>query len=195
MVKEDLIREFAKVYPSLEFNAIGKIASIGELQTISKKEKFIHQDKIDRRIAFVLKGLFRGYINHNGELTTLWFSAEYDMLASYNGILLKEASKVTYEALESSIIFVFEYDDLKTLALEDTTIAFTIIEMLEKLLIESYHRNERFVFMDAEERYQNLMQRKTAIIQRVPQKLLASYIGITPVSLSRLRARLNKKRP
>jgi CRP-like cAMP-binding protein len=195
MVKEELIREFAKVYPNLSIGTIEKIATIGELQTIPKKGKFINQNKIDRRIAFVLKGLFRGFMNHHDEETTLWFSAEYDMLASYNGILLKEPSKITYEALDESIIFVFEYDDLKKLAGSDISIAFTIIEILEKLLIESFKRNERFIFMDAESRYNELIQRKANIVQRVPQKLIASYIGITPVSLSRLRAHSNKKRP
>ncbi len=188
-----LIQQFAKSYPQIGINSINKIVELGEIEFINKKEKFIQQGHLDRRIAFVISGLFRGYINHDGEETTLWFSAEHDIIASYHGLLLNEASKMEYQALEDASLFVLSYDDLKILATKDSEIALTLIEMLENLLIESLQRNERFILLDAETRYLNLVKNKPNILQRVPQKLLASYIGITPVSLSRLRARLNKK--
>jgi CRP-like cAMP-binding protein len=194
MDKQLLLERFAKTYPGLNNAELEKIAEIGSVHQIQRKEKFIFENKIDRRIAFVLEGLFRGYLIQKAEEITIWFSGEYELIASYNGILLNESSKITYQALEDSTIFVFEYDDLKQLAKDNIQIAFSIITMLEKFLIESLQRNERFILMDAETRYNNLVQNKPNIVQRVPQKLLASYIGITPVSLSRLRARLNKKR-
>ena len=193
MDKQFLIQQFAKSYPNLSVEAIEKIAALGEINTIKRKDKFIHEGQFDRRIAFVINGLFRGFINHDGEDTTLWFSAEYDIIASYHGLLLNEASKMAYQALEDATVFVITYDELKNLAKSDAQIALSLIEMLEQILIESLQRNERFILLDAETRYLNLVKNKPNIVQRVPQKLLASYIGITPVSLSRLRARLNKK--
>lgn len=193
MDTEKLVEQFSKIYPNLSGSAILKIVALGSLKTIPKKSRFIEEGKLDQRIAFVIEGIFRGFINQDGEEITLWFSTENDLIASYNGPLLNAPSKITYQALEESTIFIFEYSKLKELARQDLEIAFYIIEMQEKILIESLHRNERFMLMDAEERYQNLINNKPDIVQRVSQKLLASYIGITPVSLSRLRARLNKK--
>ncbi len=192
--EEKLIYEkFTKTYPFLGSDAIEKIAQLGKIVSIAKKDHFIKVGITDKRLAFVTEGLFRGYVNNEGEETTLWFSTELDILASYSGILLNEGSKITYQALEDSTLFVINYGDLKSLAKTDHSIAFIIIEMLEQILGEAYQRNERFILMDAETRYLDLIERKPGIISSVPQKLLASYIGVTPVSLSRLRARLQKK--
>ncbi|MEZ5022374.1 MAG: Crp/Fnr family transcriptional regulator [Chitinophagales bacterium] len=189
-----LIAKFTKAYSALSSSAIEQIAQIGHLETIPKKDHFISFGQLDKRLAFVIDGLFRGYILNDGEETTLWFSDEFDIIASYNGILFNETSKITYQALESSTLFVIHYDDLKNLAKNNQEVALTIIQILEQVLGEAFQRNERFILMDAETRYLNLLEKKPKVISRVPQKLLASYIGITPVSLSRLRSRLNKKR-
>ena len=189
-----LIQKFTKAFSTVSPEVIEQIAQIGHLEYVQKKDHFITFGQTDKRLAFVIEGLFRGYINNAGEETTLWFSDEMDLLASYNGILFNESSKITYQALEPARLFVLRYDNLKKLAKNNQAIALVIIQMLEKILGEAFQRNERFILMDAEQRYLNLLEKKPNVMARVPQKLLASYIGITPVSLSRLRARLNKKR-
>lgn len=190
-----LFQKFEDAYSFLSASTIEKIASIGDLTSLKKKAHFIDNSKTDKRIAFVVQGLFRGYIiNEDGEEITLWFSNELDILASYNGILNNEKSKVTFEALEDAQLFVFDYDSLKQLASKEQEVAAALIKMLEELLREAFYRNERFILMDATQRYQDLLERKPNIIRKIPQKLLASYIGITPVSLSRLRAQLKAKK-
>ncbi len=192
MDEQTLIDQFKKAYPKISYSALHKIAEGGKIITILKKQFFIRQNSIDKRLAFVISSLFRGFTNYDGEEKSLWFSNEYDIVASYKGILLNQPAQVTCQALEDSTLFVIPYEQLKELAKNDNEIANTIITMLEQLMVESFQRTERFTLLDAETRYLNLLDNKPEIIKRVSQKLLATYIGITPVSLSRLRSRLNQ---
>ena len=193
MEEDQLLEQFHHAYPYFSKDTIEKLAGNGELIDIPKKAVFIRYGKIDKNIGFVVKGLFKGTILDNEDEQTLWFSNEYDILASYMSILEGQTSKLTYTALEDSTVFTMNYDTIRSLAETDLELSSSLIIMLEKLLLESFRRLEKYVLYSPEDRYLKILNEKPEIINRIPQKLLASYIGITPVSLSRLRARLSKK--
>jgi len=193
MEADQLILNFHRAYPYFDQATILKIADHGNLVEVAKNECLIRYGQVDKHIGFVVQGLFKGTILENDEEQTLWFSNEYDILASYMSIFRDEPSKLTYTALEKSKVVLLQYETIKDLAAGDLAVASGMITMLENLLLESFHRLEKYILYSPEDRYLKLLREKPDILNRVPQKLLASYIGITPVSLSRLRARLSRK--
>ncbi len=194
MELSNVIQEFKKAYPNLSLETIEEIADQGTLVEVKKKDFLISRGDNQKKLGFVLKGLFRGMILKEDGEVTLWFSSEYDIIASYTNILMGQPAKITYQALEDAVVFVTSYDVIQKLSARNVSIALSINKMLEQLLLESFLRMEKFVLHNPEERYLQLLESKPEIINRVSQKLLASYIGITPVSLSRLRARLHSKK-
>ena len=192
MNESRILQEFSDAYPYFDKASIEKIIPIGQMTEFKKGSSFIPYGKTDKRIGFVTDGLFRGVVFENDEEQTLWFSSELDILASYISILKGAPSNLTYEALEDSRVFVIDYEEFRKLAETDQHLSMSLLRMMEKLLLESYERLEKFIFYSPEDRYQRILKDKPEILNRVSQKLLASYIGITPVSLSRLRARIKR---
>jgi CRP-like cAMP-binding protein len=111
-------------------------------------------------------------------------------MAAYSCILSNKASNVSYQALEDSQLIIFDYDLLKKFSLSDIEVAQSIIVIMEELLRQTIERIAEFAILNPEQRYMELLQNNPAYIQRAPQQDLASYIGITPVSFSRLKSRV-----
>jgi len=193
MDEAQLLNEFSSAYPYFDEVTVRKIAPHGKVVDVNKGDTFIRFGKTDKRIGFVIKGLFRGVAFENDDEQTLWFSSELDIIASYISILHNEPSNLNTEALEDSRVFVIDYDIIRDQARKDLELTNSLLKMMEQLLLESYRRLEKFIFYSPEDRYRRILEDKPDILNRVSQKMLASYIGITPVSLSRLRARIHKK--
>lgn len=190
MDDDRILHAFQKAYPFFEEETLLKLAGAGQTTVVPRKGHLIRRNRVDRRIGIVLEGLFKGTILHDGEEQILWFSNELDILASYRSILRDMPSELDYEALEESTVFMIDYPVIRKLSADDTRFAQALITLLEQLLMESFERLKRFLLLSARDRYIRLLDEKPEIMHRVPQKLLASYIGITPVSLSRLRKQL-----
>jgi len=192
MDEAQLLSEFSNAYPFFDEATVRKIAPHGKIVEVRKGDTFIRFGRTDKRIGFVISGLFRGVAFENDEEQTLWFSSELDIIASYISILHNEPSNLNTEALEDSRVFVIDYEVIRNQAKKDLELSNSLLKMMEQLLLESYKRLEKYIFYSPEDRYRRILEDKPEILNRVSQKLLASYIGITPVSLSRLRARMHR---
>lgn len=187
-----LTETFRRTFPFFDAAMAKILAQQAVVEEIGKGGVFIDYRRTDRRIGLVLKGIFRGVGFQNDEEQTLWFSSESDIMASYSSIWLGQPSNLRYEALEDSAVAVIGYQAIRDVIKDHPEWAEGLIELLEHLLLESYQRLEKFLFYSPEDRYRKILADKPEILNRVSQKHLASYIGITPVSLSRLRARLRQ---
>lgn len=193
MDRKAIEARFARHYDFFDCESIALLAERGELITVNAKDFFIDQGRVDRRIGFVVEGLFRGILQKDGEEQNLWFSSDLDILASYNSVLNNSPSKLSYQALSDSVVFTIDYPLVRDLARKDGNLANGMLTLMERLMLESFKRLERYILYSPQDRYLKLLDEKPDIIDRIPQKLLASYIGITPVSLSRMRSRLAGK--
>lgn len=97
------------------------------------------------------------------------------------------------EFLEPSTLLVFDYRDIEQLARDNLRIERLKNKFIQDYLVKILHRLETFLVYNPEERYEWLMREQPELLKRVQQKHLASYLGITPVSLSRLRTRRNRR--
>ncbi len=191
---DDAITLFSKSFPSIPNEVILELINEGKFIDIKKKEYFSQTGNIDERVGLVFKGIFRGYYLKEEEKISTWFSSESDIIASYMGLLSKAPSKLSYQALEDSTVFTLDYNKIREKAASNLAVMNFLLEILEKQLLESYQRIERYILRSPEERFKNLLENKPEIFNRVSQRMLASYVGVTPVSFSRIKARLTPRR-
>lgn len=164
-------------------------------KTFEKGEIIIDEaDKINN-VFYIRKGLVRSYlINEKGEEITFQLFAERQIFGNVHTILFNEPSKFTFETLENTKVY---FTDLKTFQdLSTSNSDFLKIDNAifgRQILKQAFQRIDSFVFLSPEKRYQQYLKDYPNIISRVPDKYIANVLGVTPVSLSRIRKRISKK--
>ncbi|MDB4920511.1 Crp/Fnr family transcriptional regulator [Mucilaginibacter sp.] len=156
---------------------------------IDAKTQLIKEGEIAQKLFFIKKGCLRVWFNNNGIEVTTQFFFEGEAATSLESFLNKEASLFTIEALEPCEIAILNKSDYDTLMANDPAFADWFYQTaLQKLLLHT-KRLLSFIKNKPMERYQELISQQPELFQRVPQRYTASYLGITPISLSRIRNR------
>jgi CRP-like cAMP-binding protein len=190
---DKIIKGFKKHYPELNIDTIWELFGDTKIIEVPKKQILLKTGHTDKRIIFVVKGLFRAYYDKGDSEITTWFRPEFSVFASYSSIFANNPSKLSYQAIEDSVVVILDYELLKEKAKTDFEVAKSIIVVLESILTEVILNLEDFIMLSPEERFLQTMENKHTIINRVPQNQLASILGITPESLSRIKTRLKNK--
>jgi CRP-like cAMP-binding protein len=160
---------------------------------VKKGTVLLSQGQRSQESYFVLKGCLRTYYMIDGEEKTTAFYTEMEGITP-QCVLSKEPSGYYISALEDTLITV-STPDMEAEAFEKFPRFETLCRMFsEEQLAKSQLAFDEFKTSSPEERYQRLVQNRPDLLQRVPQRQLASYLGITPQSLSRLRARIFEKK-
>jgi len=163
-------------------------------RSLKKQELFATEGKIARDIGFVLEGDMRHYYTRDGEEKTTYFYFENSFVAAYISCITGQPSLLNIEALTICRLLVFPYAILKQLFATNHVWEKFGRLLAEYLAIGLEERMVGLLMTSPEERYQSLLQsNKQKIIERIPQHYIANYLGITPVSLSRIRNRVQKK--
>lgn len=190
---EQVLKGIKNRFPEMNYDTLTELFSTAEIRHIPKRESLIRMGQYDRRIAFVIKGVFRAFYKSDDTEYTIWFREENDLFASHSSIMSGKPSTLTYQAIEDSIVMVMDYDYLKMRAANNHEIARSIIIVLEGLLLRLIESLENYIIMNPEERFMKILENKSALVNRVPQNQLASLLGITPESFSRLKMRIKNK--
>lgn len=152
---------------------------------------YIREGEKSQRLAYIINGMIRCYhINEKGIESTVLLRWENQIVASYDSILWQKPSRFTYHALEQTSLLEVNYDILQQLLANKAVFEQARYHFLLDMLAQSLERLESFVLLTPEERYLQLIQDKPDLLQRVSDKHLATVLGITPVSLSRIRKRI-----
>ena len=159
-----------------------------------KGQHLTQQGEIENYLYFITEGCIRNYTIHDGEDYSLDFYFTGNFTTSYMSFLLREPSTVSVQAMVPSRVLRIHYNDVQVLYSK-----YKNVERLGRLLTESsYVRRTRrefsFIMQSAEERYLTLLASHSQIIQDIPQKHIASYLGIKAESLSRIRRALANKK-
>jgi CRP-like cAMP-binding protein len=165
------------------------------IKTIKKNELFIAEGKRAFELAFVIDGMLRQYYTKDGEEKTTYFFFENHFMTSYISCITGKPSLVSIEALSNATYIVFAYKALQQLF--EQSMAWQKFGRLiaEYVVIGLEERMVSLLLQSPEERYVDLLNsNKKKIIERIPQHYIANYLGITPVSMSRIRSRLIKNK-
>lgn len=167
---------------------IDQIASVFTAREIPKKEYFLKTGEYCQNIAFVERGTFIYFNLFDGEVKVCDFAFEQEWITQYDSLLRRKASVLNIQALEDSTILSIRADKLEKLAMEQPKIHLIRAKLAEEYFTLSTQRAASLTHLDAKGRYQQLLEQRPDIHQRVPQYHIASYLGIKPQSLSRIRA-------
>jgi len=147
-------------------------------------------NKIETSIYFIKKGIARAYAYSDDNEITFWFGKEGDPIVSMQNYVNNKKGYEDVELLEDCELYELKTEKLQKLFLEDIQIANWGRKFSELELIKSEERLIALQFNTATERYLALLKNYPSIIQRVQLSHIASYLGITQVSLSRIRAKV-----
>lgn len=166
-----------------------KLLAIARPANIHKGDAFIKEGSIPTKFAFLADGLFRYYYTtKKGSEFTKGFFPGNTFVSSYSAMVKGIPSSYTVEALEDSNIAVIEYNQWKQLYEGHSCWSTLLIAILEKGFFKKEKREKEFLLLSAKERYESFLEEYPELEGRIKQTLVASYLGITPVALSRIRS-------
>lgn len=190
---QNLLFDFISKYISLTDEEKNAIVSLDIFRTFKKGTPLLQEGQKSKDSYFVLKGCIRVYYIIDGEEKTTAFYTELEALTPHC-VINKTPSEYFISCVEDSILLVSNSD--MSAEVNNKFPKFdTMCRMFsEELLAKHQIDFDEFKTSSPEQRYLNLLQKRPDLIQRVPQHQLASYLGIKPQSLSRLRARILEKK-
>lgn len=156
---------------------------------INKDEHLLEAGQVCRRVIFIEKGLVRYYLFNNGEEQTHYFNKEGDWVCDYQSFIPKVPTIENIQALEDTVIWTISYDDLQ-IFYHDVKYGDRFGRLaIEQVFIDIIRQISSFYADKPDVRYEKFMRAYFDIAQRIPQYYIASYVGVKPQSLSRIRKR------
>ena len=170
---------------------LAKLLALFRPASLRRGDHLLRAGETPRSLAFVQSGLLRlYYLDDEGREFTKSFCAEGELVAAYSALLIGQPSRLFIEALENAQLLVADYAAYTALASGHPCWALVNQRRAEALFIKKEQREAALLLDDAETRYRQFLAEHPGLEERVRQHHIASYLGITPVALSRIRARL-----
>lgn len=160
-------------------------------QEFQKKALILKKGQVENFVSFIEQGIVRYYIPRENKEITFELTFANDFIGAYDSFLTRTPSVYHVEAITRTTLWRLTYDDVQELY--RTTESGNLIGRLssERLFLEKARRELSLLNDTAEQRYLNLFTEQPEIIKKVPLQYIASYIGITPQALSRIRKRIS----
>lgn len=185
-----IARKIAEQSTPLSEEALDRFASILVRIELKKNAFFLAEGEVCKYIGYIYKGMIRQFYYKNNKDLTEHFAYEDDVFICIESFLRQRPARLMAEALEHTIVYGLPYESLLKLAAEDYEIEVMYRCLLENSLILSQRKTDSLRFETANERYSRLLKEQPEIIQRAPLSHIASYLLMTPETLSRVRASL-----
>ncbi len=186
---KEFFEHIDEIYPLSE-RSKELLEEISNAISIKKGDELQVIGSVCRTIYFVKSGLLRIHYLRNGLSITGSFEFENSIVARSDSLFDANPSKKGIEAIEDSELIAITSAKLFKLYDDNPDIERLFRLIFERAYVKTVERIESLQFHTGEERYLNLFQHSQHIIQRIPLNYIASYLGITPVSLSRIRSKI-----
>ena len=180
----------------LDDTILGAFIDLFSARSLGEGEDFIREGDVGQHIGFVADGLLRSYyVSPRGEEYNKHFFRPGEVFAPLTSLVMKQPSPVYIGALLDSTIMLADHA-----ALEDLYERYPLLNRLGRKLVEwawigKERRETQLIMLDATERYDAFLEEYPGLDQLIPQYHIASYLGISPVQLSRIRTRRGKNAP
>lgn len=181
---EFFIKKQQEIYPISNEGIEMLLRDMVEIKC-KKGERIVNEGQHNRNAYFVKQGLVRNYVMREDKDITLWFASEGEMAVGGPGAILT----MNAETLEDSVLMKISLVKLEDLYHRSLELANWGRKLLEKYLLEYEHYFTHYSWNDAGEQYKMWAKAYPELMQRIPLKYIASYLQITPQSLSRIRAK------
>lgn len=156
--------------------------------TVPKDHFLIREHEVGDYIFFIKKGIARIYYYKNGKEITEWIAMDEQFFLSIISFFERTPSRLIIHVIEPSEVMGIHYNDMTRLAAEYHEIETLFRKMMSKSLILSQYRMDSIQFETAQQRYDKILKNSPQFIQRVPLSYIASFLGVTMETLSRIRS-------
>jgi len=187
LTTRDVARELARRYSTMTHDELDMLEQILVPMKFAKGQTILAEGEVCRYIYWIVKGLVRQYYFKNGKELTEYMATENTICMSIESLFREEPSMQTIQALEPTVIFALPMYDLEHVAIKSVNIQMLYRKILEESLIISQHRADMLRFESAQDRYRRLVKENPQLILRAPLVFIASYLQMTPETLSRVR--------
>lgn len=187
LTTRDVARELARRYSTMTHEELDVLEGILIPRKFQKGELLLKEGEICSGIFWVAKGLVRQFYYKNEKELTEYMATENTIVMSIESLFREEPSRQQIQAIEPTIIFELPKAALEREAVRNVNIQMLYRKILEESLIISQVHADMLRFESAQERYAKLVKRSPQLVLRAPLVYIASYLQMTPETLSRVR--------
>ena len=188
LTKRDIARELARKYSTMAHDELDILESILVPMKFARGENVVSEGEVCVAIYYVERGLLREYYYKNNKEVTEYLAVDGNVFMCIESLFQNEPSKLIVEALEPSVVYALPKDRLEEVALHNVNIQILYRKILEERLIISQRRADLLRFESAKDRYRKLCKLNPKVIMKAPLLYIASYLQMTPETLSRVRS-------
>lgn len=190
----DIARELARKYSTMTHDELDTLESILVPMKFTKGQTILAEGEICRNIMYIAKGLVRQFYFKKEKEVTEHMSVEGGMIMCIESLFKEEPTKLQVEALEPTIMYFLPKQRLEEVALHNVNIQILYRKILEESLIQSQIHADLVRFETAQDKYKRMCKLAPQVVLRAPLVYIASYLQMTPETLSRVRtAALNEE--
>lgn len=165
-----------------------KVRAYAIVKKLRKKQYLLQEGNVWQYDAFIAKGCLRTYtIDEKGREHIISFAAENWWTGDRESLLSGQPSRFNIDAIEDSEVILFTHSNFEWLCRDIPALNNLVHQLLQKSFVVSQHRIQATLSYTAEEKYQDFLNRYPAFANRIPQSMIAAYLGMTPETLSRVR--------
>lgn len=184
----DIARELARKYSTMTHEELDILESILVPMKFAKGEMILNEGEVCENIYYIDRGLIRQFYFKNGKQITEHLGEDQTIFMCIESLFREEPTKLQVEAIEPTIIYALPKQRLEQVALHNVNIQILYRKILEESLIISQVHADLVRFETAQDRYKKMCKLNPQVILRAPLVYIASYLQMTPETLSRVRA-------
>ncbi len=186
--KRDIARELARKYSTMTHDELDILEGILEPVKYGKGEKILAEGEVCRGISYIEKGLVRQFYNKNGKEVTEHLGVDHTIFMCIESLFKEEPTRLQVEALEATLVYILPKSKLEAAAIRNVNIQMLYRKILEESLIQSQVHADLMRFETAPNKYKRLCELSPQVVLRAPLTYIASYLQMTPETLSRIRS-------
>ena len=184
----DIARELARKYSTMTHDELDILESVLVHRKYAKGETILAEGEVCSEIIYIDKGLAREFYIKNNKEVTEYLAVEGSIMMSIESLFKEQPSHILIEALEPCVIYALPKKRLEEVALHNVNIQILYRKILEESLILSQVHADLVRFESAENRYRRMCKLSPQLALRAPLVYIASYLQMTPETLSRVRS-------
>lgn len=166
---------------------IAHLPSIGKVAEWERGGILLAAGQVERQIHYVEKGLIRLVLQAESEEHTIRFGYQGSLIVSISSFLRQEPSQFFMEAIRKSLVWAIEKETWEEFVAENASRKAWYLELMEEIVSQHVEREIDLLTASPQERLNRVLQRSPALFQEVPSKYIASYLRMSPETLSRIR--------
>ena len=184
----DIARELARKYSTMTHEELDILESVLVPMKFAKGEIILKEGDVCEHVYYVERGLTRQFYFKNGKELTEHIGVEHSIVMCIESLFMEKPTHLQLEALEPTLIYAMPKRKLEEVALHNVNIQILFRKILEESLIISQVHADMLRFETAQDRYLKLCKLSPQVVLRAPLVYVASYLQMTPETLSRVRA-------